>query len=46
MILCCFGGFDVTATVDIVQRYCFVCGDYCGDSNSRYSAMVRCCVGV
>jgi len=34
----------VTATVDIVQWYCVVCGDYCGYSNSRYSAMVLCCV--
>jgi len=34
----------VTATVDIVQWYCVVCADYCGYSNSRYSAMVLCCV--
>ena len=32
----------VTATVDILQCYCVVCGVYCGDSNSRYSAMVLC----
>jgi len=32
----------VTATVDIVQSYCDVCGV---DSNSRYSALVLCCVG-
>ena len=30
----------VTATVDIVQCYCVLCEDYCGYSNSRYSAMV------
>jgi len=30
----------VTATVGIVKWYCVVCGVYCGDSNSRYSAMV------
>jgi len=34
----------VTSTVDIVQSYCVVCGGYCGYSNSRYSAMVPCCV--
>ena len=34
----------VTATVDGVQWYCAVCGDYCGYRNSRYSAMVLCCV--
>jgi len=34
----------VTATADIVQWYCVVCGVYCGDSNSRYSAMLLCCV--
>ena len=34
----------VSATVDIVKLYCFVCGDYCGYCNSRYSAMVLCCV--
>jgi len=34
----------VTARVDIVQWYCVVCGVYCGYSNSRYSAMVLCCV--
>jgi len=33
-----------TVTVDIEQRYCVVCGVYCGDSNSRYSAMVLCCL--
>jgi len=36
--------FVVTATVDIVQWYCVFCGVYCGYSNSRYSAMVLCCV--
>ena len=30
----------VTAILDIVQRYCDVCVVYCGESNSRYSAMV------
>ena len=35
----------VNATVDIVQWSCVVCGDYCDYSNSRYSAMVLCCVG-
>ena len=35
----------VTATEVIVQWFCVVCGVYCGDSNSRYSAMVLCCVG-
>jgi len=34
----------VTAKVDIVQWYCVVCGVYCGYSNSRYSAMILCCV--
>ena len=34
----------VTATVDIVQCYCVVCGVYCGYSNSRYSAMLLCSV--
>jgi len=34
----------VTATIDIVQCYCVVCGVYCGYSNSRYSAMLLCCV--
>ena len=34
----------VTATVAIVQCYCVVCGFYCGDSNSRYSAMILCSV--
>jgi len=34
----------VTATVDIVQWYCVFCGVYCVYSNSRYSAMVLCCV--
>jgi len=33
-----------TATGDIVQWYCVMCGVYCGDSNTRYSAMVLCCV--
>ena len=31
-----------TATVDIVQCYCVVCGVYCGNSNSRYSAKIPC----
>ena len=34
----------VTATVDLVQSYSVVCGVYCGDNNSRYSAMVLCFV--
>jgi len=34
----------VTATVDIVQWYCVVCGVYCDCSNSRYSAMILFCV--
>ena len=34
----------VTATVVIVQCYCVVCGVYCGYNNSRYRAMVLCCV--
>jgi len=34
----------VTATVDILQCCCVVCGDYFGESNSRYSAMVLCCL--
>jgi len=34
----------VTATVDIVQLYCVLCGDYCGYINIRYSAMLLCCV--
>jgi len=36
----------VSATVDIVQWYCVLCGVYCGYSNSRYNAMVLCCVEV
>jgi len=36
----------VTATVVIVQCFCDLCVDYCGYSNSRYSAMILCCVGV
>ena len=36
----------VTAAVDIVHWYCAVCGDFCGYSNSSYSAMVLCFVGV
>ena len=42
----CFvcGVIVVTATVVIVQWYCDMCGVYCGYSNSRYSAMVLCCV--
>ena len=35
-----------TATVDIVQWYCVVCGGYCGYSNSRCSAMLLCCFVV
>jgi len=34
----------VKATVDIVQYYCSVCGDYCGYCYSRYSAMILSCV--
>jgi len=34
----------VKATVDVVQCYCVVCGDYCGYSNSRCSAIVLCSV--
>jgi len=34
----------VTATIDILQWYCVLCGVYCGYSNSRYSAMVLCCL--
>jgi len=34
----------VTATLGIVQWYCVVCVIYCGYSNSRYSAMVLCCM--
>jgi len=36
----------VTETVDIVQCFCVVCVVYCGYCNSRYSAMVLCCVGA
>jgi len=36
----------VTATEVIVQCYFVVCGDYFHYSNSRYSAMVLCCVRV
>jgi len=36
----------VTATFDIVKWFCVGCGDYCGYSNIRYSAMVLCCVEV
>ena len=36
----------VIATVDTVQWYCVMCGVYCGYSNSKYSAIVLCCVGV
>jgi len=35
----------VTATVDIVQCFCVVCGDYCGYNNRRYSAIFLCFVG-
>jgi len=34
----------VTATVDIVQWYCVVCGVYFGYSNNRYGKMVLYCV--
>ena len=34
----------VTATADIVKCYCVVCGVYFGYSNSRYSAMILCCM--
>ena len=34
-----------TATVDIVQCYCDVCGGYFGYSNSRYTAMLLWCDG-
>ena len=34
----------VTATVVVVQSYCVVCGVYCGYNNSRYRAMLLCCV--
>jgi len=34
----------VTAKLDMLQCYCVACGVYCGDSNSRYSEMVLCCV--
>jgi len=34
----------VTATLDIVQCYCVVCGVYCVYSKRRYSEMVLCCV--
>jgi len=40
----CLEFIEVTATVDIVKWYCVVCGDYCGDGNSRYNAMLLCCV--
>ena len=36
----------VTATVDIVQYYCVVSGDYCGYSKCSYSATLLCCVVV
>jgi len=36
----------VTTTVDIVQCYCVLCSDYCGNGNSRCSAMLLLCVGV
>jgi len=42
----CVEFFVVTATVDIVQRYCVVRGVSFCDRNSRYSVMVLCCVGV
>jgi len=34
----------VRASVELVQILCAVCGVYCGYSNSRYSALVLCCV--
>jgi len=34
----------VTATLDIVQYYCVLCGVYCGYRNSSYSAMILCSV--
>jgi len=34
----------ITATVDIVQWYFVLCGVYCGYCNSRYSAILLCCV--
>jgi len=34
----------ITATVDLVQLYSVVCGLYCDYRNSRFSAMVLCCV--
>ena len=40
----CLEIFVVATTVDIFQLYCVVCGDYCGYINSRYCAMVLCCV--
>ena len=36
----------VPATVDLVQWYCVVCGVYCGNNNSRFSAKLLFCVGV
>ena len=42
----CVEDIVVTSTVDIVQCYCVMCGIYCGFSNSRYNAIVLCCVGV
>jgi len=40
----CVEFIEVTGKVDIVQWYCVVYGAYCDYSNSRYSAMVLCCV--
>jgi len=34
----------VISSVVIVQWYCVVCGVYCGYNNSRYRAMILCCV--
>ena len=34
----------VKAKVDILQCYCVVNRVYCGYSNTRYSAMLLCCV--
>ena len=36
----------VTSTVHMVQWFCVVFGVFCGESNSRYCAMVLCFVVV
>jgi len=36
----------VTTTVDLVKCYCVVCGVYCGETNSKYSAKFLCCVCI